>query len=70
MLVISNYTNDKLSITTTISINSNIILLLVHSFIVKRNTRFKVFWSPLCFFKHKYLLSNLLAENGKLLPYQ
>ncbi len=66
MFVIFNNTNDKPSMTTIMSINTNIVSLVVHPFLAKRDTKFKVLWSQLRSLEYKYPPNNIF-ENVELL---
>ena len=66
MFIISNSSDNKPSMTTTMSINTNIILLVVCPFLAEKDTRFEVFWPQLCSLEHQYLLPNILKDAESL----
>lgn len=62
MFIIPNSIDNKLSTTTTIFVNTNIISLVVHLFLAEKNARIGVFWPQFRFLEHQYLSSNVLED--------
>ena len=58
MFVISNNTDKEPNITITMFVDTNIILLAVHLFLVEKDAKFKVFWPQLRSLEYQYLLPN------------
>ncbi len=62
MFVIPNSTDNELSMTTTMSINTNIIPPAVRPFLAERDARFEVFWPQLRSLEHQYPPPNILKD--------
>ncbi len=69
MFVISNSTDNELSTTMTMSVNTNIIPPAVHLFLVEKDARFKVLWPQLRSLEHQYPPANIF-EGAKPLVWQ
>ena len=67
MFAIPNSTNDKPSITTTMSVITIIIPPAEHFFLAEEDARFKVFWPQLRFLGHQYRPTNILEDVKPLL---
>ena len=59
MFVIANGTNNEMSTTTTMSVNTNLIPPAMRLFPTKRNARFKVLWPQLRSLEQQYPSPNL-----------